>query len=115
MTTMQRWIALGAAALVTAACALMAPAPAPAPTPPAPPHFDTIIRDGVCTIPKAASPAGIWKDVASTNEDVLHDALDALIRTLTDVRDSLATGEAIDAVFTSACRWRDALERTQGR
>ena len=63
----------------------------------------------------AASPAGIWKDVASTNEDVLHDALDALIRTLTDVRDSLATGEAIDAVFTSACRWRNALERTQGR
>jgi prephenate dehydrogenase len=61
----------------------------------------------------AASPAGIWKDVAATNHDVLRPALDALIGTLSDMRDSLETGEGIDAVFTSACRWREALERTR--
>jgi prephenate dehydrogenase len=59
----------------------------------------------------ATSPPDIWKDVAATNEDVLRDALDALIRALTDLRDGLETGEAIDAVFTSACRWRTSLDR----
>jgi prephenate dehydrogenase len=59
----------------------------------------------------AASPPDIWKDVAATNEDVLRDALDALIRALTDLRDGLETGEAIDSVFTSACRWRTSLDR----
>ena len=62
----------------------------------------------------ATSPPDIWKDVAATNEDVLRDALDSLIRTLTDLRDTLDTGEAIDAVFTSACRWRSTLDRGQG-
>ena len=59
----------------------------------------------------AASPVNIWKDIASTNHDVLKDALDALIATLTEMRDTLETGEGIDAVFTSACRWRDTLDR----
>ena len=59
----------------------------------------------------AASPAGIWKDVAATNHDVLRPALDALIAALSDMRDSLETGEGIDAVFTSACRWREELDR----
>jgi prephenate dehydrogenase len=59
----------------------------------------------------ATSPPGIWKDVAATNQDVLREALDALIATLTELRDTLDTGEAIDAVFTSACRWRDTLDR----
>jgi prephenate dehydrogenase len=63
----------------------------------------------------AASPPGIWRDVAATNEDVLRDALDALIVTLTELRDSLGSGQAIDDVFTSARRWRDALDRTRGR
>jgi prephenate dehydrogenase len=60
----------------------------------------------------AASPPGIWRDIAATNQDVLRDALDALVRTLGDMRDSLDTGEGIDAVFTSACRWRDTLDRS---
>ena len=60
----------------------------------------------------AGSPAGIWRDVARSNDDVLRSALDELIRTLTDLRDSLPEAEAVDAVFTSARRWRDALERT---
>jgi prephenate dehydrogenase len=61
----------------------------------------------------AASPPGIWADIAATNDDVLREALDALIRTLTDLRDSLDSGEGIDAVFTSACRWRTTLERSR--
>jgi prephenate dehydrogenase len=61
----------------------------------------------------ASSPAGIWKDIAATNEDVLRDCLTELIRTLTDVRDSLATGEGVEAVFTSASRWRTALDRNR--
>jgi prephenate dehydrogenase len=59
----------------------------------------------------ATSPPDIWKDVAATNDDVLREALDSLIRTLTDLRDTLETGEAIDAVFTSAWRWRSTLDR----
>jgi prephenate dehydrogenase len=58
----------------------------------------------------AASPADIWKDIAATNDDVLRSALDALIAALSDLRGSLETGEAIDSVFTSACRWRRALD-----
>ncbi|HYT69474.1 MAG TPA: prephenate dehydrogenase/arogenate dehydrogenase family protein [Vicinamibacterales bacterium] len=59
----------------------------------------------------AASPPDIWKDVAATNDDVLRDALDVLIATLIEMRDSLETGDAIETVFTSARRWRDALDR----
>lgn len=59
----------------------------------------------------ATSPPNIWKDVAMTNDDVLREALDLLIRTLTDLRDTLDTGEALEAVFTSACRWRTTLDR----
>ena len=62
----------------------------------------------------AASPAQIWRDIAATNDDMLRDALDALIRTLTEVRDGLGNGEPIDAVFTSATRWREALLRARG-
>jgi len=61
----------------------------------------------------AASPPAIWKDIAATNEDVLHDALTELIHTLTELRDTLETGDALESVFTSAARWRSALERTR--
>jgi prephenate dehydrogenase len=61
----------------------------------------------------AASPPGIWKDIATTNQDVLRDALDALIHTLEEMRDSLDSGDGVESVFTSACRWRDALERSR--
>jgi prephenate dehydrogenase len=59
----------------------------------------------------ATSPPDIWKDIAATNDDVLREALDAMIRALTEMRDSLATGEGLEAVFTSACRWRTTLDR----
>ena len=61
----------------------------------------------------AASPADIWKDVAVTNHDVLRDALNALIATLTEMRDGLDRGDALENVFTSARRWRDTLDRTR--
>jgi prephenate dehydrogenase len=61
----------------------------------------------------AASPADIWKDIAATNDDVLGEALDQLIRTLTEMRSTLGTGEGIEAVFTSACRWRTTLDRSR--
>jgi prephenate dehydrogenase len=59
----------------------------------------------------AASPPEIWKDIAVTNHDVLRDAMDRLIATLLEMRDSLDTGDAIEHVFTSACRWRETLAR----
>lgn len=63
----------------------------------------------------AASAADIWRDVAATNDDVLKGALDALIQTLTDLRDSIPDGEVVDAVFTSASRWRNALDGGSGK
>jgi prephenate dehydrogenase len=62
----------------------------------------------------AASPPEIWRDVAASNEDVLREALDALIRTLTDLRASLGDGDKIESIFTSASRWREALTRARG-
>ena len=59
----------------------------------------------------AGSPPDIWKDIAATNEDVLREALDQLIGTLTGLRDTLDSGEAIESVFASASRWRAALDR----
>ena len=61
----------------------------------------------------AGSPPDIWRDIAATNEDVLREALDQLIQALSGLRDTLHTGEGLDAVFTSACRWRTALDRNR--
>jgi prephenate dehydrogenase len=57
----------------------------------------------------ASSPAGIWKEVSSTNADELGSALDALIAVLQRLRLDLEAGESIDEVFRSANRWRDIL------
>ena len=62
----------------------------------------------------ASSPAAVWKDIAATNADLLREALDRLIETLSRLRDDLEPGTAIDATFTSAARWRDALLRARG-
>lgn len=62
----------------------------------------------------ADSPPNIWQDITATNEDTLRDALDALIRTLTDIRDSLANRDQMDAIFASAAEWRHALLRARG-
>jgi len=62
----------------------------------------------------AGSPPHIWRDIAATNEEPLREALDALIRTQTDLRNGLGNGDKLDAVFTSAVRWRDALLHARG-
>lgn len=62
----------------------------------------------------AGSPPHIWRDIAATNELALREALDALIRTLIELRDGLGDGDKVDAVFTSAARWRDALLHARG-
>ncbi len=62
----------------------------------------------------ADSPPTIWRDIAATNEDVLRDALDVLIRTLSDLRDGLKDGDTVEAIFTSAAEWRHALLRSRG-
>jgi prephenate dehydrogenase len=59
----------------------------------------------------AGSSPAVWRDIAMTNQDVLRSALDTLIGTLGEMRDSLDTGDGVDTVFTSACRWRDTLDR----
>jgi prephenate dehydrogenase len=59
----------------------------------------------------AGSPADIWKDIAVTNQDVLRTALDTLIATLVEMRDTLDSGDGVETVFTSACRWRNSLDR----
>ena len=62
----------------------------------------------------ASSPPAVWKDITATNADLLGDALDRLIETLTHLRDDLESGTAVEATFTSAARWRDALLRARG-
>ena len=60
----------------------------------------------------AASAPGIWKDIAATNHDLLRDAIDTLVAALQEMRDTLETGDGIDSVFTSAARWKEALDRS---
>jgi prephenate dehydrogenase len=62
----------------------------------------------------ADSPPAIWRDITATNEETLREALDAIIRTLTDLRNDLADGDKVDALFTSAAQWRHALQRARG-
>ncbi|HEX7139039.1 MAG TPA: prephenate dehydrogenase/arogenate dehydrogenase family protein [Vicinamibacterales bacterium] len=57
----------------------------------------------------AASPADIWKDIASTNADNIGAALDTFIAVLKDLRRDLQTGDRLDEVFESAARWRKEL------
>lgn len=57
----------------------------------------------------AASPPSIWSDICVTNADEILPALDALTRTLADMRAELASGVPPDRVFESAGRWRRRL------
>lgn len=66
-------------------------------------------RGLVDTTRLASSPAGIWQDICATNADEIRPALDALIALLTEVRDGLGSDEVIDALFTSAGRWRERM------
>jgi prephenate dehydrogenase len=66
-------------------------------------------RGLVDTTRLAASPPGIWQDIAATNADRIRPALDALIARLTELRDNLEDDEAIERIFGEANRWRERL------
>lgn len=80
---------------------------------------DAVGRDGLALTGRglqdvtrlASSPAGIWKDVCSSNADELGPALDALIKVLADLRADLSTSETLEEIFQSANRWRDELQK----
>ena len=57
----------------------------------------------------AASPSGIWKDIAATNADELRLALDAFIQLLQELRADLDSGDRLADVFAAANTWRDTL------
>jgi len=57
----------------------------------------------------ASSPASVWRDICLTNADAISGALDQLIDRLNDLRADLSRGEALDAVFSGAARWRGEL------
>ena len=57
----------------------------------------------------AASPADVWRDICATNADAISGALDQLIDRLNDLRADLHRGEALEAVFGGAARWRAEL------
>jgi prephenate dehydrogenase len=59
----------------------------------------------------AASPSGIWKDIAATNADELGAALDAMIAVLEDLRSDLQEGDRLADVFAAANRWRAVLNK----
>jgi prephenate dehydrogenase len=72
-------------------------------------------RGLVDTTRLAASPAGIWQDIAATNADELGHALDALISVLRDLRSDLERGERLNDVFVAANRWRKELTNGETR
>jgi prephenate dehydrogenase len=57
----------------------------------------------------ASSPANSWREICAANADVLRDALDDLIRTLSKLRTDLEGGTAVEDVFDEAARWRAEL------
>ena len=66
-------------------------------------------RGLVDTTRLASSPADVWRDISLTNADALGDALDCLIARLTQLRGDLRHGEAIEAIFSAAAKWRAEL------
>jgi prephenate dehydrogenase len=66
-------------------------------------------RGLVDTTRLASSPADVWRDICLTNADALGDALDCLIARLTQLRGDLRRGEAIEAIFSAAAKWRAEL------
>ena len=66
-------------------------------------------RGLVDTTRLAASPPGIWQDIAATNAPEIRRALDALMARLTELRDDLEDGAALQRIFEEAERWRAHL------
>jgi prephenate dehydrogenase len=61
----------------------------------------------------ASSPASVWRDICATNADTVGEALDHLIERLTELRADLERGEALEAIFDEAARWRAELMKTR--
>ena len=57
----------------------------------------------------ASSPADVWRDICATNPDAIGAALDCLIQRLTQLRGDLQRGEAVEAIFSAAAKWRAEL------
>jgi prephenate dehydrogenase len=70
-------------------------------------------RGLVDTTRLASSPASVWRDIAASNADFVGEALDELIRSLTELRRDLDRGESLERIFTAAGRCRTDL--MQGR
>ena len=66
-------------------------------------------RGLVDTTRLASSPASVWRGIAASNRDFIGEALDRLIETLTDLRNDLQQGDAIEKTFQDAARWRTEL------
>ena len=66
-------------------------------------------RGLVDTTRLASSPADVWRDICLTNPDAIGDALDCLVARLTQLRGDLRRGEAIEAIFSAAAKWRAEL------
>ena len=66
-------------------------------------------RGLVDTTRLASSPPDVWRDICLTNADAIGDALDCLIQRLTQLRGDLRRGDAVEAIFASAARWRAEL------
>ncbi|HKC55608.1 MAG TPA: prephenate dehydrogenase dimerization domain-containing protein, partial [Vicinamibacterales bacterium] len=66
-------------------------------------------RGLVDTTRLASSPADVWRDICLTNADAIESALDCLIQRLTRLRGDVRSGEAVEAIFSAAAKWRAEL------
>ena len=57
----------------------------------------------------ASSPAGTWRDIASTNAPAINAALDDLIAALQRLKQDSSSGDELTRVFDSAGRWKGFL------
>ena len=54
-------------------------------------------------------PGDVGGDTGRTNADGRGEALDCLIQRLTLLRGDLRNGDAVEAIFTAAAKWRAEL------
>jgi prephenate dehydrogenase len=66
-------------------------------------------RGLVDTTRLASSSPDVWRDICASNADKIGPALDALIARLMELRRGLDQGDALEATFTDAARWRSEL------
>jgi len=66
-------------------------------------------RGLVDTTRLASSPADVWRDICLTNADAIGDALDCFIARLMQLRGDLRRGDAVEAIFSAAAKWRAEL------